>query len=263
MEGFEYNNFIFLLKIDNRYYRRLNPPEDFLDQNLPPDFLGRNSQELAQTLNQQNEAKQLYQDLYGKGLPPECLIDDYTKPQDPLQISEDEDLSKTVINNKKYSFEGCKGLTITTQEYIEAKTWETQQFGENPINWKGIVTIKIKNLPLTLEQRHKLILLSEKRYNKKTGILKITCCDYPSRRQNLVKCLDFLESLIQECKVYTPIEKPKLKMAKCRHDLTVAQHYLAIADFFNGKTKELYGPKIEGIDEKEEEKGFDFDSSFL
>lgn len=154
-------------------------------------------------------------------------------------------------------------MTITTQEYVEAKTWETQQFGENPINWKGIVTIKIKNLPLTLEQRHKLILLAEKRYNKKTGILKITCCDYPSRRQNLVKCLDFLESLIQESKVYTPIEKPKLKMAKCRHDLTVAQHYLAIADFFNGKTKELYGPKIEGIDEKEEEKGFDFDSSFL
>lgn len=150
---------------------------------------------------------------------------------------------------KRYSFEKVKSLTIITQEVVEAKTWESEQFGENSLNWKGIVTVKVKNLPLTLEQRHKLILLAQKRYNPKTDILKITCCDFPSRRQNVVKCLDYLESLIEESKIYTPFEKPKLKMAKSRKDLTLKQHYIAIANFTAHKTKELYGPLIDAADD--------------
>ncbi|KAI8982007.1 mitochondrial ribosomal subunit protein-domain-containing protein [Mycotypha africana] len=87
----------------------------------------------------------------------------------------------------------------------------------HPVERKVVLSVKVDDLKLDAEEKHKFLLLSGPRYNVNTGELTMSCERFPQIKQNKKFLIDALKKLVKEAKDKTdtfadvPLNLPKPK----------------------------------------------------
>lgn len=80
----------------------------------------------------------------------------------------------------------------------------------HPVERKVVLSVKVADLKLNDQERHKLLLLSGPRYHVDTDELILSCEKFPHRKQNKKYLKDVLQRLLKESKVFLNLEKDRM-----------------------------------------------------
>ena len=152
-----------------------------------------------------------------RGLPEDAFLGDLPIIPNPYDHSMDPDtetdLSK--VREKPYDFNGAD-VRLETREAIVPQTWEDEKLGPPGENRRVRLTVRVRDLKLSVYASQKLVLLAGPRYNFNNDILTLTSDRYETRKQNGRYLLDLLESLMEEAQKETEITQKPRRLQKKR-----------------------------------------------
>ncbi|SAM00665.1 hypothetical protein [Absidia glauca] len=108
-------------------------------------------------------------------------------------------LRKTQYELPKLSAYAQPFVPPTASEIVQYKT-HTYCGEGHPVERKVVLSVKVADLQLTSEQRHKLLLLAGPRYHVDTDELIMSSEKFPKGNQNKKYVGDLLQSLLKEAK---------------------------------------------------------------
>ncbi|KAI8342815.1 mitochondrial ribosomal subunit protein-domain-containing protein [Chlamydoabsidia padenii] len=108
-------------------------------------------------------------------------------------------LRKTQYELPKLSAYAKTFIPPTAEDIIKYKTYTYCGEG-HPVERKVVLSVKVSDLKLTSEQRHKFLLLAGPRYHVDTDELIMSSEKFPKATQNKKYVGDLLQSLLKEAK---------------------------------------------------------------
>ena len=152
-----------------------------------------------------------------RGLPEDAFLDDLPILPNPYDHSMDPDTETdpSRVREKPYDFNGAD-VRLETREAIVPQTWEDEKLGPPGENRRVRLTVRVRDLKLSVYASQKLVLLAGPRYNFNNDILTLTSDRYETRKQNGRYLLDLLESLMEEAQKETEITQKPRRLQKKR-----------------------------------------------
>ena len=135
-----------------------------------------------------------------------------TLPEDAFL---DTELDPSKLRDKPYMFNDAR-VYLETRESVVPRTWEDETLGPIEENRRVRLTVRVRELKLSVYASQKLVLLAGPRYNFNNDVLTLTSDRYETRKQNGRYLMDLLEKLVEEAKKETEIQQKPRRLAKKR-----------------------------------------------